>query len=35
MAGQMLRSLEWPLPLPGGGSLALEGPVRIHREDQA
>lgn len=35
MAGQMLRSLEWPLPLPGGGSITLEDPIRIHSEDQS
>jgi hypothetical protein len=34
MAGQMLRSLEWPLPLPGGGNIKLEDSIRIHREDQ-
>lgn len=33
MAGRMLRNLDWPVPLPGGGRIELGSPLELQMED--
>jgi hypothetical protein len=33
MAGRMLRNLDWPVPLPGGGAIELRSPLELQMED--